>query len=121
MKSALQKTIRVVGIIITALAIPLSLIMLLAIQGLGSEPAWITALHIAWTLANLIAVPFILTGFVLRYNIKAAVYLALIHLGLTFANMGILIAGAVAGDISILLIVALPATFYIIGYALEEK
>ena len=121
MRNILTGAIRSVGIIITALAIPLSLMTLFALQGVGSEPNWVVALYIVWALVNLVAVPFMLAGFILRYDIKAAVYLALIHLALTLAQIGVLVTGVTPGDISVLLLVSLPAIFYVIGYLLNGR
>ena len=112
--------IRVLGILVTAFAIPFSLIMILALQGIGSEPMWIQTLHIISTLVNLVAIPFILVGFITRYRIRTVLYLAITHAVVFLAEAVILLAQLQPGDTSIILIITLPSVLYILGWALKR-
>ena len=121
MKSTLSKTIRVVGIVITALLIPISMLALFALQGLGGGHQMVEVLHIAWALANFIGIPFILLGFIIRYNIAVVVYLAVAHFALSLANMALLLTNMAKGSAILLAIVALPSALYIIGYLTQRQ
>lgn len=121
MGNLIKQAVRAIGIIITVLAIPFSVILVFGLQGVGSEPEWVTAVRIASILINLVAVPFILIGFILRYDIKSAFYLALLHFTLWLTEIGILIANVTPGNVAIPLIVSLPAALYILGYLLNRR
>ncbi|MCY4577182.1 MAG: hypothetical protein OXB96_01985 [Candidatus Kaiserbacteria bacterium] len=115
MKPAVPKTIRVVGISTTALLIPVSVLALFALQGVGNDQQIVLLLYIGWALVNCIAVPFMLLGFIMRYAIKAVIYLAVAHLTLSLANLALLLTNTSNGSVLLLAIVALPSLLYVIG------
>ena len=115
MKIVVPHIIRVAGIIATALLIPVSILALFALQGVGSGHQVVLLLYLAWALINFIAMPFMLLGFIIRYSIKAVIYLAVAHLALSLANLALLFTSAVNGSVALLAIVTLPSLLYIIG------
>ena len=121
METIIVRILRVAGILVTALAIPVALLMILALQGISSGPVWIQALHFISTLTNLIAIPFILVGFITRYRIKVVLFLAIAHLLVFLAEAIVLLTPLVPGDISIVLMLILPSALYIIGWALQKN
>ena len=115
MKPIILKIIRVVGIIVTTLLIPVSILALFALQGVGNDHQTVLLLYIAWALVNFIAVPFMLFGFIVRYTIKVVIYLAVAHLTLSLAHLALLLTSTVTGSVVLLAIVAFPSLLYIVG------
>ena len=113
MESTTQKILRVLGIVVTAILIPVSILALIALQGTGGEHQIVLFLYIAWALVNFIAIPFILLGFIIKYKIKAVLYFAVAHFTLSLANMALLLTSAVNGNALLLAFVTLPSLLYI--------
>ena len=103
------------GIIITAILIPVSLLALFAIQGVGHGQELAEALFIAWAIVNFITIPFVLLGFIIKYNIKVVTYFAIAHFILSIANMILLLSDTAPGSAGLLAIVSLPSLLYIVG------
>ena len=93
-----MRIVRVIGITVTALLIPVSILALLALQGVSGGYQIVLILYFAWAVVNFIAVPFILLGFIMMYVIRAVMYLAIAHLTLSLANLALLLTGAVNGS-----------------------
>ena len=116
MKPMVAKSIRVIGIVVTALLIPVSILALfLLLQETGNAHQAVLILSIAWALVNFIAMPFILLGFIIRYTMKSVLYLAVAHFTLSLANVALLITSATLGSVTLLAVITLPSLLYIIG------
>lgn len=116
MKPMAAKSIRVAGIVITALAIPVSILALfLLLQKTGNANQTVLLLTVGWALVNFISMPFMLLGFIIRYTIKSVIYLAVAHLALSLANIALLLTNAPLGSVALMTVVALPSLLYIIG------
>ena len=124
MKPVVPKIIRVAGIIITALVIPMSILVLLALQGTGNTHQIVILLYVGWAIINFIAIPFMLLGFIIRYTIKTIIYLAVAHLALSLAVLALLFTDMVSGNVALLIIatiIALPSLLYIVGTVTHRK
>ena len=124
MKPVTPKIIRVVGIIATALVIPLSILILLTLQGTGNTHQVAILLYIGWALTNFISIPFMLLGFIIRYTIKSTIYLAVAHLTFSLAMLALLFTNMINESITLLIITAiitLPSLLYIVGTATHRK
>ena len=121
MKKVISKTIRVVGIVITAILIPASLLALFALQGIGQGQQIIEILYIAWAIVNFVSIPFILLGFIIKYDIKIVTYFAAAHLVLSLTNMFLLLSNATTESIILLATVSLPSPLYITGLITHKK
>ena len=118
MKPAIPKIIRVVGIVVTAVAIPLSILVLLTLQGTGNDYQVVMLLYIGWALIDFIAIPFMLLGFIIRYTVRSIIYLAVVHLALSLAITALLFTGTVIENVALLVItavIALSSLLYLIG------
>ena len=124
MKPVTPKIIRVAGIIATALVIPLSILILLTLQGTGSTNQIAILLYIGWALTNFISIPFILLGFIIRYTIKSTIYLAVAHLAFSLAMLALLFTDMINESIMLLIIttiITLPSLLYIVGTIAHRK
>ena len=121
MKLAATKSIRVTGIVVTALLIPVSILALFLLQETGNVHQLVLLLYIGWALINFIAMPFILLGFIIRYTIKSVIYLAVAHLTLSLANAALLATSATAGSVALLTAITLPSLLYIVGVITHTK
>ena len=115
MKPITVKSIRVAGIVVTALVIPISILVLFLLQETGSAHQMVLLLYIGWALVNFIAMPFMLLGFIIRYAIKPVIYLAVAHLTLSLANVALLLTSATPGSVALLAVITLPSLLYIVG------
>lgn len=116
MRATTAKIIRVAGIITTALLIPVSLLALFALQGIGHGEQTMELFYIAWAIVNFVAVPFILLGFIIRYSIKVVIYFAAAHFTLSVINIVLLATNNAPTNVLILLaVVSLPSLLYIAG------
>lgn len=121
MKQIIPKIIRVIGIITTAVLIPLSIVALFSLQGIGHGQQAIEILYITWAIVNFIAVPFMLLGFIIKYNIKIVIYFAIAHLTLSLANMILLLTNTVPGSAALLAAITLPSILYIAGFITHKQ
>ena len=115
MKPTATKSIRVAGIVVTALLIPVSILVLFLLQETGNTHQVVLLLYIGWILVNFIAMPFMLLGFIIHYTIKPVIYLAVAHLALSLANVALLLTSATIGSVALLAVITLPSLLYIIG------
>ena len=121
MSFMLMRIIRVAGITVTLLLIPVSILALLALQGVGGEHQIVLLQYLAWAVVNFIAIPFILLGFIIKYTIKVVIYFAVAHLVLSLANLALLLTSTVTGNAVLLAIVALPSVLYIAGFVTHVR
>lgn len=116
----IQTALRITGAIITALSIPLAVLGLFGLQGIGGSTHE-TILSITWVIINFIGIPFIFIGFILHYKIRTATYLAIAHVVVSLLIIASILSNTIKGDAVIPLIATLPATLYIIGVLVKEK
>ena len=121
MNATATKSVRVAGIVMTALLIPVSILALFLLQQTGSMQQLALLLYIGWALINFIAMPFMLLGFIIRYTIKSVIYLAVAHLALSLANIALLLTSATLGSVTLLAAITLPSLLYIIGVIAHTK
>ena len=117
----MKKIIRITGIVVTALLIPVSILVLFVFQWVGNTHQVIPLLYGAWTLINFIAMPFMLLGFIIKYSIKTVIYLAVAHLTLSLANLALFFTDAVTGAAVLLAIITLPSLLYIAGVIAQKQ
>ena len=118
---ALYTVVRTAGIVIATLAIPFSLLTLLALQGIGSEPVWEITLNIAAAVVNAVAVPLFLAGFITRQRSAWILPVAAVHFILFLAITALIYTETVRGSESIPLMLALPSAIYLLGRLLRKE
>lgn len=106
---------RVTGVIATILAIPTSILLLYGLYSLDSGSVWIDALSVIWAFLNFAALPFILAGFIMRYDFDLSSHLATALFVVIFLIFILVSFSIIPGTISSVTLLALPPTLYLIG------
>ena len=119
--SAKVNAIRIIGIILTAIAIPFSLLMLFALQGVGSATTWETIVYIVAAFVNMLAVIIILIGFIARYRAMLFLYTATIHFTVFIVITVLILTEILPGDAIVPFIFAIPSAFYIFGWLFQKR
>ncbi|MDE0243182.1 MAG: hypothetical protein OYG31_00455 [Candidatus Kaiserbacteria bacterium] len=114
--------LRLLGIVITALAIPVSLLTLFGLSGLPeSDPLWIKILCVVWAFVNFVALPFILAGFAMRYTFDLSVHFAAVLFGLISLVFILVLTEMVPGSLPSVAFLALPPSLYLIGCVFNKQ
>lgn len=125
MENLTERAIRIAGIVLSFPALALSFLMVFALQGLGSGPWWETAAVMAEVLANLIAIPLVIAGFIMKYKLRISFYVAIIHAALVVVASVIVIMGVepqyASGNILLPAVVIAPSLAYLLGWSFEQK
>ena len=125
MENLTEKAIRIAGIVLSFPALVLSFLMVFALQGLGSGPWWETTAVMAEVLANLIAIPLVIAGFIMKYKLRISFYVAIIHAALVVVASVIVIMGVepqyASGNILLPAVVIAPSLAYLLGWSFEQK
>ena len=120
--------IKVIGIIITVLAIPLFLAAAFALQGVGTLPdlsagasLFYEYLYVIVSAVNIISVPLILTGYIKNYKFNWINYSLFAPIVLNVFITFSILFGIVRGDFEIGILLVLPAIVYIIGWQVYKN
>ena len=119
--TVVTNTVRIIGIVITAMAIQFSLLSLLALQGVGAASTWEILLYIIAAIINMFAISVILIGFIIRYKMMLFLYAAAIHFVFFLTIAVMIFTGSLPGDVVVPLIFTIPSALYLIGWQIQRK
>ena len=114
---------RIIGTLATALAIPVSLISLFNLSGLHDmeQRLWVNAISIIWAFVNFTALPFILAGFIARYDFTFSIRLAIVLFAIIAVIFLLVLFSVIPGSLPSVAFLALPPSLYLIGYAAHRQ
>ena len=120
--NSVARSIRIAGIVITVIAIPISLLTLFGLYNLSdSEPVWVRLLCTVWAFVNFAALPFILAGFATRYTFDLSIHLATALFTIIALVFFLILFSALPGSLLSVLFLALPPTLYLSGYLMHRQ
>lgn len=125
MENLTEKAIRIAGIALSAPALIVSVLMVFALQGLGSGPWWETTAVMVAVLANPVAIPLAIAGFIMKYKFRISFYAAIVQLALVIVASVIVISGVgfqqASDNLLAPAIVVAPSLAYLLGWSFEQK
>ena len=113
--------IKIFGIIVTVIAIPLYLAAAFALQGGGSGTFFYDSLYSLNALAGIIAVPLMLIGYIENYKFNWINYSLFVPIVLNGLLAFLLLVGILRGTFYIPMLLALPVVIYIIAWMVYKK
>ena len=112
--------IKSLGIALSILGILFSLILIFALQGLGSIGP-LEIFHLALVLVTAVSFPLILYGFIVNYESEISKWASVVLIVFHLINAIAILTTYVKGDAEISLILMSPAILYFFGHYFKDK
>lgn len=114
-----EKILRVIGMAVALVYIPLSPYLILGLQGFGGSVAGFY-LALGGVVLAIVTYPFVFAGFLKRYRLRPPIYLAVALIIAYLIEYSLMGPGLELEGLSVVLIITLPAILYVIGWAINR-